>query len=154
LHYTNWVTNPGFSAVTYGGGQFVASGINNSLMSNASTNALIFSSRDGTNWISHETPLSIPVFSFGNGQFVGGAGGTALRSGVIGKLGASLSARSGVQGTIAGVTAQSFTIQSSTDLATWGVLTNVTINTNGLAQFNEPAATNGSQRFYRAQLAR
>jgi hypothetical protein len=44
-------------------------------------------------------------------------------------------------------------IQSSTDLASWGLLTNVTIATNGLAQFNDPSATNFSRRFYGAQLA-
>jgi hypothetical protein len=58
----------------------------------------------------------------------------------------------GVQGTITGVTGQTYAIQASTNLAAWAVLTNITVSTNGTVPFNDPAGTNGNQRFYRAQL--
>jgi hypothetical protein len=151
-NYTNGVDLPGFSYVAYGGGQFVAGGtIVDSYT--PQLDPLIYSSPDGTNWVSHDVKFALSSMTFGNGQFIGVGFGTSMRSGVIGKLGASLSPNTGVQGTITGVTGQNYLIQSSTDLASWGLLTNVTIATNGLAQFNDPSATNFSRRFYGAQLA-
>jgi hypothetical protein len=43
----------------------------------------------------------------------------------------------------------SYRIDASTDLSTWALLTNLA-NSNGALQFVDRAATNFSQRFYRA----
>ena len=58
--------------------------------------------------------------------------------------------RSGaVQVGITGLIGQTYTIQVSTNLVNWNVLTTVTL-TNVSGQFSDPAATNESPRFYRA----
>ena len=44
-------------------------------------------------------------------------------------------------------------IEASANLTNWLVLTNI-LNKTGRIQFTDPAATNHSQRFYRARLAR
>ena len=102
------------------------------------------------NWVLRSSsPGGIGV-AYGNGQFViiGGGGGVA-RSGVIGKLGASLSPGGQFQGTITGVTGQIYSIETSSSFTGWSALTNVTI-TNGIGQFTDPSMTNKTRRFYRA----
>ena len=48
-------------------------------------------------------------------------------------------------------TGQTYLVQSSTNLTSW-TPTVLLVNTNGTVHFTDPAATNGSQRFYRAML--
>ncbi|MBU6400726.1 MAG: hypothetical protein KGS61_10430 [Verrucomicrobia bacterium] len=146
---TNFVGGGGdfFSSVTYGGGQFAAAGPTVAY-------GAVCTSSDGTNWISRTPRIGVATIGFGDGRFVGFAGTTVVRSGVIGKLGASLSPGTGsIQGTISGVTGQNYAIKASTNLAAWDVLTNVTINTNGLAQFSDPSTGVFRQRFYEALLS-
>jgi hypothetical protein len=122
------------------GGQFVAVG------------DLTYSSADGTNWVGRYRNLG-PIdygVGYGNGRFVAArSDGAITQSGVIGKLGASLSPTGQFLGTITGVTGQSYAIQTSTNLGDWSTLRNVTIS-NGTAQFSDLSATNFSRRFYRA----
>jgi uncharacterized repeat protein (TIGR03803 family) len=54
-----------------------------------------------------------------------------------------------LQGTVTGFSDQSCLIQTSTNLIDWGELTHLVL-TNGIGQFTDSAATNGSRRFYRA----
>lgn len=141
-----------FTGVAYGGGEFVAVGPLNLVDTNG--RPMVYSSPDGTNWLGHDLGIGPSAVGYGNGQFIGLAGTNVVQSGVIGKLGASLSPASGIiQGTITGVTGQSYAIKASTNLAAWGLLTNVTINTNGVAQFSDPLRTSLRQRFYQALLA-
>jgi hypothetical protein len=127
--------------VAYGGGQFVAVG------------DMTYSSPDGTNWVRRDVNVGLSGITYGKGRFVGVAGSTILLSGVIGKLGASLSPGGQFLGTITGVTGQDYAVQRSTNLGDWTALTNVTTNTNGIAQFSDADTTNLSRRFYRALLA-
>jgi hypothetical protein len=139
----------GFTSVAYGGGQFVAVGY---LVNMTNLNPMIYSSADGINWVGHTLTAGATVTAFGNGRFVGLAGSTAIQSGVIGKLGASLAPGGGVQGTITGVTGQTYAIQASTNLAAWAVLTNITVSTNGTALFNDPAGSSFTRHFYSGLL--
>ncbi|MBU6399573.1 MAG: hypothetical protein KGS61_04595 [Verrucomicrobia bacterium] len=152
LDKTNVCAYPGvaFTSVAYGAGQFVVSG---PVLDPTNGRPVIWTSSNGTNWVVRDVPASPSVLTFRNGRFLGLSGTTALQSGVIGKLGASLSPGSGVQGTLTGVTGQQYAVQSSTNLVTWSLLTNITINTNGLAQFSDPAVTNFSHLFYDARLS-
>ncbi len=140
----------GFSGIAYGAGQFVAVG---DLVNSTTGKAMAYSSADGINWVGHDLGAALSRISYGNGRFVGVAGSTVMLSGVIGKLGAGLAPGGQFLGTITGVTGQNFAIQSSTILGDWTALTNVTTNTNGIAQFSDPFATTLSRRFYQALLA-
>jgi hypothetical protein len=128
--------NGWFYSVAYGGGQFVAVG------------DLTYSSADGTNWVGRNF-IGLSEIGYGNGRFVGLKGSTIMQSGVIGKLGASLSPTGQFLGTVTGVTGQSYAIQTSTNLWDWSTLRNVTIS-NWTAQFSDLSATNFSRRFYKA----
>jgi hypothetical protein len=55
----------------------------------------------------------------------------------------------GFRFTLTGDFGASFQIQSAPDLVTWGGIGTIT-NTYGVSQFTDPAATSGSNRFYRA----
>jgi hypothetical protein len=147
--YTNSVDWPGFTFAAFGGGQFVTGG---RIVDGRTSQLfpLIYTSSDGTNWVGRDVKVVLSSITFGNGQFVGVGGNTAMQSGVIGKLVANISPSIGVHGSLTGVTGQSFAIQTSPDLSAWTALTNVTISSNGLAGFSDLASTNS--RFYRAVL--
>ena len=115
----------------------------------------ILSSLDGTNWTPHVsgsgTTNDLTAVAYGNGHFVAvGANGTILESNPIIHLGQFTALSSGaVQFTLTGPANQNFQIQTSTNLANWVGLTDITLN--------EPSATiviipptNFSQSFYRA----
>jgi hypothetical protein len=134
-----------FTSIAFGGGQFLAVGdIRNDQFTRVS-----YRSSDGRKWIDQPDP-GMKRIGFGNGKFVGLAGSLTFSSEAIGKLGASVSPSGHVEGTITGVTGQTYTIHASTNLANWSVLTNVAIS-NGVAQFNESPVTSSS--FYNAILS-
>jgi hypothetical protein len=64
---------------------------------------------------------------------------------------ASLSPSGQLKGTIIGANGQTFAMESSTNLAKWTALTNVTI-TNGTAQFTDPSVPGLGRRFYKAEM--
>ena len=140
---TNWtqrgsVGGASFSGVAYGSGQFVAL-----------AGPSVYTSPDGTNWVAHAVLAEASALAYGNGQFIGVNGANVVRSGLIGKLGASLSPAGQFLGTISGLAGQNYAIQDSSNLRDWIDLTNVTI-TNGLARFTDSAAANLGRRFYKA----
>ena len=129
-----------FYNVASGGGQFVAVGGHS-----------VYSSSDSVKWVQRKAlPGSVGIV-YNNGQFIAvGVGGAVAISGVIGKLGASLSPNGDFMGTITGVTGQIYAIESSAGLQDWTAFTNVTI-TNGLARFDFPQSTGPDRRFFRAK---
>lgn len=145
---TNWIRrldNVGgqFYSIGYGGGAFVVG-----------TSDGIFSSSDLTNWKGQRTGVYGSGIAYGNGQFITvGGGATVARSGVIGKLGASLSPSGQFLGTITGVSGQKFAIETSTNLGTWMDLTSVTVS-NGLARFGDPGTTNSTRRSNKAMTVK
>jgi hypothetical protein len=135
-----------FMSIAYGGGQFLAVG---DILDPSYSYRVSYRSSDGRKWIDQPDP-GMKGVDFGNGKFIGVAGNLVFSSGVIGRLGASVSPSGQFEGTITGVTGQTYAIQASTNLATWSVLTNVAIS-NGVAQFSESPTT--SRRFYGAMLS-
>jgi hypothetical protein len=138
-------TASSFKSIAYGSGQFLAVGD----IVDIDGKRQSYRSSDGRTWTDQPDP-GMKGVGFGSGKFVGVAGNLVFSSGAIGKLGASVSSSGRVEGTITGVTGQTYAIQASTNLATWSVLTNVAIS-NGVAQFSESPTT--SRQFYRAMLS-
>jgi hypothetical protein len=140
---TNWthrldISGGMFTSVGYGAGQYFAGDDSGG-----------YNSADGVTWTGHAGPDAEGI-AFGNGMFITvGRSGRVARSGAIGKLGASLTPAGQFLGTIAGVTGQSYAIETSTNLGAWNDLTKVTI-TNGSAQFGDPGVKNSMRRFYKA----
>ena len=137
-----------FSSIACGGGQFLAVG---EIIDQSYSKRVSYRSSDGRKWAEQPDP-GMSGIGFGNGIFVGVGGSLTFSSGVIGKLEASVSPAGQVEGSITGVTGQTYAIQASTNLETWNVLTNVAI-TNGMARFSETPATNTTQRFYGGKLS-
>ena len=139
MHWTQMAApNNIMYAIIYGAGQYVATGETATL-----------SSPNAIHWTWHHVETVATGIAYGNGRFVLACGGI-LRSGPNGpKLRASLSPAGQFLGQVSGADGQQIAIQTSTNLASWNLLTNVTI-TNGVGQFTDSLVTNSSNCFYRA----
>jgi hypothetical protein len=146
-----------FHDLAYGNGQFVAVGwewdygfLEQSLV--------IFSSADGVSWVQR---LDGPFFftegadsyrvAYGNGHFVAvGYNGTILKSGSIITLEITPNPSPGLLTlSVSGPTGLGYTIQKSTDLISWQIVTNISSVPTGTVTFETtPASVN--HEFYRA----
>lgn len=137
-----------FFAETFGGGQFAVTGG----VLDQGFKQLLFSSAGGENWVGHEMPAGVTVLGFGNGHFVGVGSGKSMRSAEIARLVGGFTASGQFQGTIPGLPGHRYSINMSSDLRNWTVLTNVTAGTTGTAEFTYPIGVRTPKRYFRASI--
>lgn len=137
--------------IAYGNGQFVA----------LIYDGTVLTSADGLAWTSHSALASGGYAPFsgvavGNNTFVvvANSGGVMLQSGVLPParpaLGSvALLAGGAAQLSLSGLVGQTYSIQASTNLTDWTVVTNLTL-CGPSGQFLDPAGSGYRQRFYRA----
>jgi len=145
----NWMENlygvsDGYlNGIVYGHGQFVVVG----------QFGTILSSSDGLSWTTNASgtfDYLNGVASGDNGFVAVGKGGAILQSSAGAMRPTLLSSGLG-RFTLSGPPRARFSVQVSTNLARWVNLTNI-IPTGPVATFVDPAATTGSQRFYRVLI--
>jgi hypothetical protein len=144
--WTQRTTGTGYTlyGLTYGSDQFVAVG-----------EGSIVSSPDGVGWtVRHGgEPYILRSVAYGKGRFVAvGDGGVILQSAPLQlKLEPLVLLPGGsVQGRVSNLMTTNCTVEASSNLLDWTVLTNVT-TTNASVPFSDPSATIHTQRFYRAR---
>jgi hypothetical protein len=150
--------NPGVSSSAYAGygaGHFVLLGPDT-----------VLSSTDGVTWTERPADVALalteqaphPALAFGNNSFLTVTRGTVQQSGrvvapysgppQIASGGITRTETGAIQLTIGSLPGAAFVVESSTDLTTWSAVTNL-VSPTGLMEFTDPAASDGSCRFYR-----
>ena len=148
-----WVTNTILSAVTYGGGTFVAVGLPLFLSTGFST---ILTSQDGLTWASR-APGSVQTLrgaAYGNGTFVAvGDQGTILQSGLVTESSLIVANGLGPAGfelSVFGAPGHHYTLQASTNLNAAGWIDLVAFtNTQPMVSLVDTTAAFFPRRFYR-----
>lgn len=110
-------------------------------------------SADGVAWTRHPTQNQAKLWGlvYDSGRFVGvGDGGAILTCDVAPRMGPISRSPLGVAaGSVSGVSGLLYTVQASTNLMDWVMVTNV-FAPNGTAALIDPAAMGHGHRFYRA----
>jgi hypothetical protein len=149
VSWTPRTTGTGYSlySLVYANDQFVAVG-----------EGTILTSPDGLGWQVRPgaTPYVLRGVAYGEGRFVAvGDGGVILQSAPLALKLEPLTLLPGgsVQGRVSNLMATHCTVEASTNLTDWTLLTNVT-TTNASVPFIDASITNQGQRFYRAKAIR